>query len=296
MKLKISKSSIFFLPAFIWVFLFILFPMLWSLYVSMCRYNPAVYGPKMTFNWGLNYYYVLTDKRFWESMLHQLHYTGVSVAVEVTLGVLIALAIYNYIRSGWLKMLCLIIVTVPIMAAPIIVGTLWRLLFDPHSGVFSAISVMLGFGPIDWFDRAHAMTSLIIADIWEWTGLVTLIVYAARMAIPARIYELARVDGAPDFVVFRRITLPLLAQPIGMATLLRIMDSYRFFDLMFIMTRGGPGTATELPTFYTFILAFEQSDFGKAAALSWILGLIAVFIMQYIWNYFKKVRKFEVTI
>ena len=291
---KISKSSLFFLPAFLWVFLFILFPMIWSLYVSLFRYNPAVYGPKMTFNWGLNYYYVLTDKRFWESMLHQLYYTGIGVAVEVTLGVLIALAIYNYIRSGWLKVTCLIIVTIPIMAAPIIVGTIWRLLFNPGSGVFSALSVMLGFGAIDWFDRAHAMNSLIIADIWEWTGLIALIIYAARIAIPARIYELAKIDGVPDRTVFRKITLPLLAEPIGMAALLRMMDSYKFFDLLFIMTRGGPGTVTELPTFYTFILAFEQSDFGKAAALSWILGLIAMFIMQYIWGYFRKLKRFEV--
>jgi multiple sugar transport system permease protein len=161
-------------------------------------------------------------------------------------------------------------------------------MFTPHMGVINALLTKIGLPRINWFGTNLSLYSVMIADFWEWTPLPLVIVYAGRAAIPERIFEAARIDGIPTWRITGFITLPLLRNLIILAFLLRVMDSYKFFDTLFIMTYGGPGTASELPGFLIFQLGLRDFDTGRAAALTWVVGMGAVVIMQLIWTYLKK--------
>jgi multiple sugar transport system permease protein len=156
------------------------------------------------------------------------------------------------------------------------------------TGTINNILVWLGFSPVGWRAKELALTTIMIVDIWQWTALPLLIAYAARISIPDGLYESARLDGASKWLILRKITLPYMRVPLAIAFLLRFMDSYKFLDKVFIMTYGGPGTATELPTFYLYQTAFSYFKVGYGAAMSWIFGIIAVVAMFFFWRLAKR--------
>jgi len=144
-------------------------------------------------------------------------------------------------------------------------------------GVINYLFSLVGLPSVDWLgDPNVALSSVMIAEIWQWTPFITLILYAGRLSTPASLYEAAELDGAGSWRVFRRITLPSLTKFMALAGLLRLIDSYKFIDTLFIMTGGGPGTASELPTLYIYVQAFEKLQLGRAAALSWAMTLLAI--------------------
>lgn len=264
-----------------------IFPTLWSLLVSFRNWLPGI-GTGAAWAGLDNYVWVLTNPRFWHAVRNLAYYAGVGVLIEMVLGIGLALLLYNCFSSDRVRMGLLTLLVLPLMISPIVGGDIWRLLLTPFGGAVNAILARLGLFQPNWLGKELALTSVMIADIWQWTGLPLLIVYSGRVALPKSIYEAARVDGASSLRILRRITLPMLKNLIAIAFILRFMDAYKMFDALLIMTYGGPGTASELPTFYTYIVAFQEFNLGRAAALTWVIGLGAIVILRLLWDFIRK--------
>lgn len=260
----------------------IIFPLLWAIYISFHDWNPTI-SPERTFVGIWNYINVLRDERFLGALLRMLYYSGVGVTIQLLLGTAVALALVEYIRSERLRTFVLVLFLLPMMMAEAVAAQMWTLLIT-DTGTINNILIWLGLNPIGWRSRELALTTIMIVDIWQWTALPLLIAYAARIAIPESLYESSRLDGASKWLILRRITLPYMRVPLAIAFLLRFMDSYKFLDKVFIMTYGGPGTATELPTFYLYQTAFSYFKVGYGAAVSWIFGIMAVVGMFLFWR------------
>ncbi len=260
----------------------VIFPLLWAIYISFHDWNPTI-SPERTFVGIRNYIDVFRDERFLSALLRMLYYSGVGVTIQLFLGTAVALALVEYIRSERLRTFLLVLFLLPMMMAEAVAAQMWTLLIT-DTGTINNILVWLGLNPVGWRSRELALTTLMIVDIWQWTALPLLIAYAARISIPESLYESSRLDGASRWLILRKITLPHMRVPLAIAFLLRFMDSYKFLDKVFIMTYGGPGTATELPTFYLYQTAFSYFRVGYGAAMSWIFGIIAVVGMFFFWR------------
>jgi len=264
----------------IWVV--VIFPLLWAIYISFHDWNPTI-SPERTFVGLQNYINVFRDGRFIGALLRMLYYSGVGVTIQLVLGTAIALALVEYVHSERLRTFLLVLFLLPMMMAEAVAAQMWTLLIT-DTGTINNILIWLGLNPIGWRSRELALTTIMIVDIWQWTALPLLIAYAARISIPESLYESSRLDGASKWLILRKITLPYMRVPLAIAFLLRFMDSYKFLDKVFIMTYGGPGTATELPTFYLYQTAFSYFKVGYGAAMSWIFGIIAVVGMFIFWR------------
>jgi multiple sugar transport system permease protein len=274
-------------PTIVTVFLVTIGPLIWSLWLSLNRWRPGslrYQTPQLT---GLsNFEWVFTTGRFWNSIINFAYYGGVGVTLQVILGLGLALALYNYVENRAIRVGLLTLFAVPMMIAPIVAGRVFQLIFLPGGGLINTTLASMGLPQPGWLlSRWLGLTSIMIADTWQWVGLPLLIIYGGRSSIPESLYEAAKIDGASRWMMFRRITLPRLRNLIAIAFLLRFMDAFKYFDKMFIMTSGGPGTATELPTYYAYLVGFSNFFIGHAAALTWVLGLGTVVAIFLFWNF-----------
>ncbi len=271
------------LPAIGIVFLMVIFPMIWSLWISLHVWYPAQGIPP---RWvGLeNYQWLLTSGRFWNSVKNLGLLAGVGVAIQMVLAIGLALALYDAVKSKTVRIALLTFFLMPVMLAPIVVGDMWKFIFTP-AGVLNYLLSLVGLPQQNWTGVELGITSVMIADIWQWTALPLLIIFSGRAALPDSLYEAARLDGASWWFQTRTITLPLLKNLIIIALILRLMDAYKLIDTVFIITnQGGPGNANEVPGLLGYLLAFQNFDMGRAAALTWLLGLGAVFAIQALWT------------
>ncbi|MFC6872410.1 carbohydrate ABC transporter permease [Halobellus marinus] len=223
-----------------------------------------------------NYEALLNSDRFQGSARATVIFTGVSVTLELILGVALALYLRS-LSSNWRPIFRTIFI-LPMVMTPIATGLMWRLLLNGQIGVVNWMIInFLGMSPPAWTSSATvAMATVIMIDIWQWTPLIVMIVYAGLLSIPETMYEAARVDGAPRLAVFRHITLPQIKYMIGIAVVFRLMRSFRSFDIIWLVTSGGPGTATEILNIYLYRVAFVNLRGGEAAALGIILLIVTI--------------------
>ena len=243
------------------------YPLLYLVRLSLYRMTPA--GEAFA---GLaNFSRLLGDAFFWRAAAQTLLYTFASLTLEFLLGLALALLLDTEIRARhfWRALFLL-----PMLLPPVVVGVIWRLIYNPDFGVLNGLLRLLGFDTthLTWLaDPSVALAALVVVDLWEWTPFVFLILLAGLQAIPEEPYEAARLDGSAPWQTFRHITLPLLAPAILVVLLLRTFDLLRIFDQVFILTQGGPGFATETLSLYIYKTAFRFFDFPYAAALSFVL-------------------------
>jgi multiple sugar transport system permease protein len=238
---------------------------------------PLIYSIKTSLqgeagNWTLQNFARLAGDRFFLSALaHTLVYAATALTVEFLLGLGLALLLNSQIRArGMFRAMLLL----PMMLPPVVVGVVWRLMLNSNFGAVNGTlkSVGVNTESLTWTASPKlAMASVIMADVWQWTPFVFLILLAGLQAIPQEPYEAARIDGSSSWQTFRHVTLPLLKPAILIALLLRTMDLLRVFDQIFILTEGGPGFATETLSLYIYRTAFRFSNFGYAAAMSFVL-------------------------
>jgi multiple sugar transport system permease protein len=169
---------------------------------------------------------------------------------------------------------------VPMMIAPTVVGVLWKMIFKARYGAFNYIlDQLFGIQGPDWLaDKTAALAGLIIADVWEWTPFVTILLLAGLQSLSREIYEASYVDGSTAWQAFKNMTLPLMRPFIFLAVFLRMIDAWKMFDLIFGVTRGGPGDFTESIAWYTYKVGFTYFEQGYAAALSFIQLLVIIFL------------------
>jgi multiple sugar transport system permease protein len=251
------------LPAVAILLALSIYPLIYAVKVSLT-------GPGGAFTFA-NFARLAGDRVFGVAAVQTLVLTVAALIVEFTLGLTLALLIdslaraKSFFRAGLL---------VPMLLPPVVAAVAWRLIFNPQFGVLNGTLREFGFNTASllWTggDRS-ALVSVILVDVWEWTPFLFLLLSAGLQAIPPEPLEAARIDGAGSWQIFRDVTLPLLRPVILLALLLRAMDLVRIFDQIFILTQGGPGTATETVSLYIYRTAFRFSNFGYAAAMSFVL-------------------------
>jgi multiple sugar transport system permease protein len=262
-------------PAFLYLVAFSIYPLIYAVNVSLRQY--ILSKPYLGMQWvGLdNFVRVLTDKQFHYSMLATIYFAGVSVVIELLLGLAIALLLHRNLPGlGVIRT----IVVIPMMIAPVVVGLTWKYMLDYDTGVLNYFIRQVGIEPPNWLGSATwAIPALILTDVWEWTPLFALMLLAGLQAMPEEPFEAAKVDGASSWQSFWNLTLNFIKPFILIALLLRVMDTLRTFDLPFVMTAGGPGRATEFASLYAYRQAFSYYyvSVGIAAAFV-ILILISI--------------------
>ncbi len=233
-------------------------------------------------NWSLaNFTRLLSDQFFLAALGHTLVYAVSALSLEFFIGLGLAVLLNRQIRGrGFFRATLL----VPMMLPTVVVGVVWRLMLNPN---FGAVNGTLKGAGVDttaltWTSSPGlAMLSIIAVDVWQWTPFMFLILLAGLQAIPQEPYEAALIDGSSAWQTFIHVTLPLLKPAILVALLLRTMDLLRVFDQVFILTEGGPGFATETISLYIYRTAFRFSDFGYAAAMSFVLLVITNVISSF---------------
>ncbi len=274
----------FVLPALAAITLIAMFPLVWTVWESFHVHDLRMPWRGRPFVWLANYAEVVGDGRFWGAMWHTLVFTVGSVTLELVLGLVLALALNRAYRGRGLVRAA---VLVPWAIPTVVAALLWRFMFDSQAGIVNAVLMDVGLmdEPFVWFiHTAAAWVPVILADVWKMTPFVALLLLAGLQNIDASLYEAARIDGADAWQQFVHVTLPLLKPAILVALIFRTLDAFRVFDLIYVLTGGGPGTSTEPIALYTFNALLQNLRFGFGAALSVIIFLVtfafALFYMR----------------
>ncbi|GAC1044489.1 carbohydrate ABC transporter permease [Rhizobium sp. No.120] len=218
---------------------------------------------------------ILHSGRFWDSMIRNLIFSIVILAIEVPLGIFIAL---NMPKKGIGVPVCLVLMALPLLIPWNVVGTIWQVFGRSDIGLMGYVLVNLGIDYNYVSDPADAWVTIIIMDFWHWTSLVVLLCYAGLASIPDAFYQAAKIDGASRWSVFRYIQLPKMNRVLLIAVLLRFMDSFMIYTEPFVVTGGGPGNSTTFLSIDLVKMALGQFDLGPAAAMSLIYFLIVLLL------------------
>ena len=230
-----------------------------------------------TFFWAgvLWFEEVLHSERFHDSLMRQIIFTGTILAIEVPLGVAIALTMP---RKGFWVPVCLVLMALPLLIPWNVVGAMWNIFSLPEIGLLGRGLNALGFDYNYTRQPGDAWFTLIMMDVWHWTSLVVLLAYAGLVSIPDAYYQAAKIDGAGGWAIFRHIQLPKMKRVLTIAILLRFMDSFMIYTEIVGLTGGGPGNSTTLLSIDLVKIALGQFDLGPAAAMSLIYFLIVLLV------------------
>jgi len=281
----VKIRNLFIIPTIVFLIIINIFPLLYSLTLSFADYS-AVSGKPPEWIGIQNYRELLHDPYVWESLYLTLKYVIISVSGQLVVGFGVALLLNRKIPG---KGLLTTLLLLPMMMSMAIVGLFWKLLYSPSWGI---INYLLGLGKFVWISNPDmALYAIAITDIWMWSPFVMLLSLAGLSAIPQHLYEAAAIDRASRWFTFRRITLPLVTPLLLIAVIFRTMEAFKTFDLAFIMTGGGPGTATELIAIKLYNLAFPQWQTGKSCALAYILLIMIIGISNIYIKYLNKAKE-----
>ena len=261
----------FIVPALVVVLAVIIFPWVFTIWMSM---NEWKVGSPTTFVGLANYVRMPNDPRFLEAVVHTIYYTALSVLLPVLLGTLSAVVFHQkFVGRGFLRGIFIM----PMMATPVAIALVWTMMFHPQLGVLNYILSLVGIPPQLWvFNPNTVIPSLVLVETWQWTPLVMLIVLGGLAAIPTEPYESAQIDGANLWQVFRYITLPLITPFLFIAGMIRMIDAVKSFDIIFAITQGGPGSASETINVYLYSVAFVYYDLGYGSAIAVVFFLLIV--------------------
>ena len=253
----------------------LLYPLIHALYISFFDYKLARSARPFV---GLgNYIEAVTSVSFGTVLAQNIVFAVACILVEFTLAMSAALLLNRKFRGRALYRVFLLL---PMLTAPVLAGFNWRWIFNDRFGLMNQIFIAAGLPPQGWLvDPNLARLAIVIATVWQGIPFVMILLLAGLQALPQAPFEAATVDGASPWQRFSLLTMPLMRPVIAVALALRIIDLFRVFDVIYIMTLGGPGHATELLPFYIYRAAFSQSQFGLASALSWITVFITIALL-----------------
>lgn len=278
MKAFIERNSprLMALPTFIVLIFFSLIPLVYVISLSLT--DSTLARPFQEFIGLQNYRRAFADGIFGAAIVNTLIFAFGVTTVETFLGFVLALALHSQLRAGrYLRTLALL----PLFTPPVAVAMVWRLIYDPNSGLLNHYLVQWGL-----IDRVIAflgnpqlaLPAIMVADVWQWTPFTFLLSLAALQSLPTDPYEAAAVDGASSWQVFWRLTLPMVAPAVIVIFLFRFLIALKVFDLVFILTYGGPGSTTQVVSFYIYKIGFTMFKSGYAATLS-ILVLLLISVL-----------------
>ncbi|GAV23319.1 carbohydrate ABC transporter permease [Carboxydothermus pertinax] len=269
-----KKLQVFLLiPVVVVVLGVVIYPLLYTLWLSFNNVD-LTHPLENGFVGVKNYFYLLKQDYFWGALGRTFYFTVVSLLIEITAGILLALLL-NADFAG--RNILRVLIILPWALPTIVNGALWRWIFNPEYGALNALLVKLGIINTyqSWLGKPFlALNMVIIADAWKMTPLVAILLLAALQAIPRDLYEACEVDGANKWTIFREVILPYLKPTLLVVIVLRTMEAFKVFDIIYIMTRGGPANGTQVITYYAYQEAFSFLHLSKGAALSYLISLI----------------------
>ena len=268
-----NYKVLFLAPAIIALILFTIYPLLYSLRISLFNWNMTVPGTSDQFIGLGNYINVLQDVEFWHAMWITVSYTFCSVTFCMIVGVALAFLMFQNLKGANIVRTFVIAAMV---IAPVIVGTAWRLMYNPGWGLINYFLSVIGIVGKPYLAQASTvLPALIVVDVWQWSPLVMIIVLAALQGLSPEVYESAKVDGASLLQTFFHITLPLLKPALLLSLLIRTMDCFRTFDTIYAMTGGGPGRSSENLNILMYNTGFEFFKVSKTASMA-VISLIVI--------------------
>jgi multiple sugar transport system permease protein len=241
--------------------------------IWLCLHNISLMSTKGTQFVGLsNFTRLATDWRGLQALGRTALFVLLATSIEVILGIAIAMFLDQDFPG---KKIVRAVILVPMIMTPVIAGLTWRFLFNAQSGMINYWLSLVGIAPVDWLgDPGIALYAVLIADIWQWTPFVVLLAMATLETIPKDLVEAARMDGASEVRVIWHIILPMLRRTLGVAALIRAIDSVKAFDLFYIMTKGGPALSTETQNLYGYTVAFTNFDISYAMTIALFLTIV----------------------
>jgi len=260
---------VFTLPAVAVVAVLMVFPVAFTLYMSVHSwYASSLTSPEFVGLANFKRAFV-DDERFRNALWLTIYFTVLATALQLVLGLAVALLLNRPFRGkGVMRAIFLL----PMVATPVAIALVWMMMYNPTLGVMNYLVGLVGLGPYNWVSNAAiVIPALAVVDTWEWTPLITLITLAGLATLPVEPYESAQIDGASTPQMFRHITLPLLRPTIVVAVLFRAIDCLKTFDIIYVMTQGGPGFASETLIVYTFQVGLFYFHIGYASSLLVIL-------------------------
>ena len=265
---------VFMAPAAIIMGLALLYPLAYMIYGSFRAWDPSQNISETEFVGLKNYITLFFDPAFRESLSVTLTFAFAVVTAELAIGVGLALLLDRNIR-GMSVLRTLFIL--PMMIAPVVVGLMWRYMYHPTVGTINKTLKSIGFESVDWLGQ-HALLSVIIADIWQWTPFIFILSLAALQSLPRSALEAAKIDGATGWQQIRYIKLPLMMPVLIVTGLLRLIDAFKVLEVILVMTEGGPGLSTEIIALRISRTATEFRELGVAAAMSNYLLLLLLIL------------------
>jgi multiple sugar transport system permease protein len=250
-------------------------PLLYSLFVSFTDWTLTVPGSERAFVGIANYQRIIFDFSFWRAVQVTLTFGLSSTAIELFLGVILAIMLnQEFAGRGIVRALVLI----PLVITPAVIGMFWRLLYDDQQGVLNYFLLSVGLPRLHWLDRGLALPSLVLTDVWQWTPFLVLIVLSGLQSIDVDMVGAARIDGANARQIFRYLTLPHLLPYLLVGLFFRLLDSLKEFDKIYLLTQGGPGNETTTVSVYAFDTGFRIFEIGKTSAIAWIVAVVSLVV------------------
>ena len=281
-----NAKHLFLAPAVLYLMILGIFPLIFSLYLVFSSWQA---GSGITFVGLENIRKIAVDTRFWDAVGRTIVYVGLAAGLELILGVVLALALQFATRG---KAALRLTLALPILLPPIAVSFAWKMLFDFNRGPVNYFLELAGLPPATWLaGKELALFSLVIVDVWQWTPFIALATLAALESLPIDIYEAALVDGGGHGAVLRDITLPLLTPFLVAIVLLRAIDAFKVFDTVYVLTGGGPGTATELLSFYAYAAGFRTFNMGFTATVAWATALLMTVLFLLYLRAFRRIEE-----
>lgn len=268
-------AFLFVLPVVVILLSTSIFPMIYSLYLSLCKWDIGM-GGQRTFIGAANYLRLFSDARFFNSLKNTGRVLLFGVGAQFGIGLSLALLLNRNFRG---RSLIVTLFLLPMMISPVVVGCIWKIIYHYQYGPLNYLLNIAKIPSVNWLGSgAVSPYSIVLADIWEWTPFMVITLLAGLQAIPDDLYEAARVDGANRWQVFSRVVLPLLRPVVIIAILIRVMDAFKVFDLVVLLTMGGPGQSSESVAFYNYLTGFKYFSMGYASAMSYFQLAVIVII------------------
>lgn len=277
---------IFLLPVIVMLFLTTIYPLLFAGWLSFRNYDLAkLFIPRVFVGWS-NYSDVLSSSAFGHALWTTAKLMVMTLSIQLVLGVGLAMLVTQRLPGMGIARTLLLI---PMMISPVIVGLVWLFLYFPELGYLNYFLSLVGLGPVGWITTTSwALWAIAIADIWQWTPFVMMGTAAALHALPPEPYEAAMIDGNSRWDVFWRVTLPQLKPVLVSLMFLRAIDAFKIYDIIFVLTKGGPGDSTEVLSMYIYRESFTFWRMGMGAAASFVSLLLITILITF---FFKSLHR-----
>ncbi len=273
-----STARAFVLPALITMVMIMIVPFLYAIYITMNDVNLLENGGKFVWAGLKNFKTFFSDSRALNSVVVSVKFLVGALLLETFFGIAVSTFLDRRFRF---KGIVRALIIVPMFMTPVVSGLIWRAFFDPHAGIVSYIYQLIFHHKLDMLgSTSSALWALIIVDMWQWTPFMILLIMASLDGLSEDAVEAAKVEGASELQIITRVKIPMIKPTIYMAMMIRAIDALKIFDAIFVMTKGGPGSATETMNMYSYVVGFNFYRIGYATTISFIFTIVVTIVLS----------------